>query len=34
MHPERLETLETLKSNVTSAEDAAVFAQDVGHVSI
>lgn len=31
---ERLKTLELLKSNITSAEDAGLFAQEVGNGSI
>lgn len=32
--PVKLKTLELLKSNITSAEDAALFAQKVSNVSI
>lgn len=31
---EKIKTLELLKSNITSAEDAAIFAQEVSNVSI
>ena len=30
--PEKLSTLTVLKTNITSAEDAALFAQDVGNI--
>ena len=32
--PEKLKTLTILKSNITSAEDAALFAQEVSDISL